>query len=357
MISAETARELRQLRSFLRQRLVTGAATRVPETLYHYTDAAGLLGIVTSRTVWATHYAYLNDASEFRYAVGVMEDVVEEASADAEPDSWKARFRHFISQGNIASDYSVGSADDAEEQQFVACFCEGGDGLSQWRGYGKSIGGCSLGFPFAHLRSIEKQINESQLGKTVNQSSPQITVEFFPCWYKELEQKALIAEGFERVLRHCATTRYPIDDSSLGTLLRGILRPVSSCFKDPAFEDEDEWRLVVRIWRPRFGGSVRFGDDRERTQDDIHMDQIATVRFRKGEYSLVPYIAVPVVSNAALTLSRVVLGPTPLPDNARAAVMQLLRPEQEDPETPVAATGQRIVCTNVVNSSIPFRRV
>lgn len=167
----------------------------------------------------------------------------------------------------------------------------------------------------------------------------------------------MIAEGFERALRHCATTSNPVDDSSLAALLRAILRPVSSCFKDPAFEDEHEWRLVVRVWRPAVG-NVRYGDARERTQDDIRMDQIATVYFRRGEYSLVPYLIVPVVLDAALSLPQVVVGPTPLPENARAAAMQLLVTDREGWTTPTAATArQRIVCSQVTNSTIPFRRV
>jgi hypothetical protein len=34
----------------------------VPPLPYHYTDAPGLCGIVKSRTLWATHIEYLNDA-------------------------------------------------------------------------------------------------------------------------------------------------------------------------------------------------------------------------------------------------------------------------------------------------------
>ena len=352
MYSIDTVREGFQLARYLIQKLATGSARKTPETLYHYTDAAGLLGIVTSGTVWATHYEYLNDASELKYAVGVMKGVVEKATTGAKPDSWKGRLRHVMSQGNITSDYSAGGEEGADKQQFLACFSEGGDKLSQWRGYGKSIGGYSLGFPFAHLRAIEERIMDSQQRKA--KSSPAINVKFLSCVYGKRAQKTLIAECFKRVLRHCETTRYSVDDSSLAFLLRVILRFVSSCFKDPSFMDEREWRLVVSV--PPNSGAVEFGEERERTQDDIRRDQIATVRFRKGEYSLVPYIVVPVVLDEVLSLSRVILGPTPLPENARAAAMRLLRPEQGRPH--IAATpSQRIVCTNVINSSIPFRRV
>src|SRR5262249_37150111 len=33
-------------------------------SVFHYTDSAGLLGILSSRSLFATHYRYLNDISE-----------------------------------------------------------------------------------------------------------------------------------------------------------------------------------------------------------------------------------------------------------------------------------------------------
>ena len=177
MYSVETVRKVWQLGSYLRQELATLSAGKTPETLYQYTDAAGLSirHRHTSGTVWATHYEYLNDASELKYAVGVMKGVVEKATTGAKPDSWKGRLRHVMSQGNITSDYSAGLEEGADRQQFLACFSEGGDKLSQWRGYGKSIGGYSLGFPFAHLRAIEKRMTDSQQRK----AKSSINVEFF----------------------------------------------------------------------------------------------------------------------------------------------------------------------------------
>jgi hypothetical protein len=37
----------------------------IPEVLYHYTNQEGLLGVVTSASLWATHISYMNDAMEF----------------------------------------------------------------------------------------------------------------------------------------------------------------------------------------------------------------------------------------------------------------------------------------------------
>jgi hypothetical protein len=361
MISEETARKLWELRTHFRKKLAPGA-TRMPP-LYHYTDATGFLGIVRSGTLWATHYAYLNDASEFKYAVGVMKDVVTNATEDAEPDSWKGRFRQVMAQDSNWSLHGNDWAqdnDEQHEQHFVACFSEVGDGLSQWRGYGKSIGGYSLGFDFSVLQAIEKRINDSQIGKEIGKGSPNISARVLQCKYDKSEQRALIAEGFELALRHCETTRYRVDDSSLRALLAAIEESVSPSFKDPAFEDEHEWRIVVGVRSPGGGVRVQYGETRERTEDDMRMDQIAVVHFREGEYSLVPYVVVPVAPDAALSLSHVVVGPTPLPENSRAAAMQLLLPDGERGPTPTAAAARRrVVCTpkGVTSSTIPFRRV
>ena len=53
-------------------RLVDGfredQAAAPPDLLWHYTNAAGFLGICRSGKLWATNTEYLNDASELRYA-------------------------------------------------------------------------------------------------------------------------------------------------------------------------------------------------------------------------------------------------------------------------------------------------
>ena len=40
----------------------------VPD-LFHYTNSAGLPGILRSRSLWATHFQSLNDPTEMRYGI------------------------------------------------------------------------------------------------------------------------------------------------------------------------------------------------------------------------------------------------------------------------------------------------
>lgn len=39
----------------------------LPEAIYHYTSPSGLRGIISSNSIWFTHYKFLNDRSEKVY--------------------------------------------------------------------------------------------------------------------------------------------------------------------------------------------------------------------------------------------------------------------------------------------------
>lgn len=46
---------------------MTQSLAEVHPELFHYTNAKGLIGIIESQSIWATHYAYLNDSEEIRH--------------------------------------------------------------------------------------------------------------------------------------------------------------------------------------------------------------------------------------------------------------------------------------------------
>ena len=53
-----------------------------PETIFHYTDAQGLTGIIKSGVVQATHIAFMNDASEYLHAVELLLCAVRRAKSE-----------------------------------------------------------------------------------------------------------------------------------------------------------------------------------------------------------------------------------------------------------------------------------
>lgn len=57
--------------------LLEAHAAAPPGMLWHYTNAAGFLGIFRSGKLWATNTDYLNDASEMRYARRLVWQAIE----------------------------------------------------------------------------------------------------------------------------------------------------------------------------------------------------------------------------------------------------------------------------------------
>ena len=49
-----------------------GDPVRAPPILYHYTTGDALFGIVETGMLWATNLHYLNDSTEFGYALGLL---------------------------------------------------------------------------------------------------------------------------------------------------------------------------------------------------------------------------------------------------------------------------------------------
>ena len=141
-----------------------------PDIVYHYTDAAGLMGILGSGKFWATDLAYLNDHTEFTHGANEVRRVYKRMSKPERDDIETAMLPAFV--GRLHDDQSLAnfaalpnmSVLDVLLRELlpsiramfifgVTCFCEEGDLLSQWRGYAASAGGYALGFNSKLLRS------------------------------------------------------------------------------------------------------------------------------------------------------------------------------------------------------------
>ncbi len=114
----------------------------VPQTLYHYTSQQGLIGIVSADELWATDIRYLNDSSEFTYAVQLAYKALRE---------WKhtdlayyQAFRKLAEERLRESGSSI----------LVASLSEEGDLLSQWRGYCSPGPGFAIGFNGRYLATV-----------------------------------------------------------------------------------------------------------------------------------------------------------------------------------------------------------
>jgi hypothetical protein len=104
----------------------------LPDTVFHYTTAAGLLGILRDSVLWATDLRFLNDAQEAVFArdlfLPALRDISNPAASSEHPfhhnpEGFGAAFeqyKHHVEQVLGSDLFSI----------YVACFCESGDLLS-----------------------------------------------------------------------------------------------------------------------------------------------------------------------------------------------------------------------------------
>jgi hypothetical protein len=258
----------------------------VPERLFHYTTQRGLLGILRDQEIWMTHTQYLNDVTEFHHAIDLVTDEIERQIGTAsQPD-----------RGVLKEMLRNVSPEAADVNVCVACFSEDGDSLSQWRAYGESTAGYAIGFSGSFLSHLAEH---SGFG-------------IAKCIYEDDEKLGFVRNFVSNNVKDVLAKRG--DDLShddythwhTGGDLRALLNRIAPVFKDRAFKDEREWRLISK---PLMCSTERF---------DYH----------PGKSMIVPYFRL-CLTNQPEDVERkrfhsVVIGPTPNTREAEMAVRSVL---------------------------------
>ncbi len=208
-----------------------------PDILYHYTSAEGLLGIVTTRELWATNVLYQNDARELEEALELLTSELRAATLGL------GEMAGFLSKG--ISVYARSLSID----HFVASFCEDGDLLSQWRAYASQHTGYSIGFYAGTLQSATiRQENNVRGACTLRKANYGLS-------QKTRMIKVRVA-ALPQILEPLAEELEPKVDSDYQQLaliwnqVAASFHPTLALMKHSAFQDEREWRLVRTLWKP-----------------------------------------------------------------------------------------------------------
>jgi hypothetical protein len=187
---------------------------RPPEELFHYTSPAGARGILTSATIWASMIHYMNDAQEFRYALGLARDLVLTATgAEEHHRSVCSNFLSAIEQMAV----------------FVFSLTPHKDQLRQWRAYATN-GGYAIGFPTEHLKAIADNVG-ARLAR---------------CDYDPDSQRARLMPIVQDMLTESDSID-PAHSLDLYEPFAARFTEAAAAIKHPSFQDEDEWRLVSHI--------------------------------------------------------------------------------------------------------------
>ncbi len=265
----------------------------LPDRVFHYTDAGGLIGILSSGTLWGTDFRYLNDSSELGYAFNFAERIVRQ--------EYLGRYRSGVEAAFLAS-----AAGDppaiytTSTPYYLTCFTELGNSLSQWRAYSR-VQGYALEFP----GDISTMAGYEPEGR----QNPGLTL--LRVEYDADIQGAYIRGLIERLLGICDADHLR-DHPEPGTAVRSFmpfywaqLERVSYRFKYPDFAVEREWRLVS--W------------------GEVHDE-----KYRTAAIGIVPYIERTLHAKRhsaygnGLPITSVRSGPTPNQREARYALERVL---------------------------------
>ncbi|MEA5457312.1 hypothetical protein SPF06_21555 [Sinomonas sp. JGH33] len=304
-------------------------------TVWHYTTAAGLAGLVGGKVLWASAMAFMNDSQEMHTGKAVFDKLLETHAGEVDPHI-RENFSYMV-QAALRND---------RYRTFIACASRLPDSLTMWRNYTSEVGfAVALDGTKPLLMRRQRRITEKMIGAVGyhGEESRQLVRElaangsadfaWTPAVYDPAEQyKSAYAalRGIEATALARAESR-EMDRHELDAIADAA--KVLPTFKNPAFRDEAEMRIVCGT--------------------GIHVD-LMHLKHRPGRYGMIPYVELGIPEDrsqgledepepmADLPITGVVVGPTPYPEEARVGVLELLR-----------SHGHETV--PVIESRIPFR--
>lgn len=235
----------------------------------HYTTAAGLAGIVSSSSVWASHAAFLNDAEEMKHFFDVRlfdiafaealeyanevahsPDAAKEMEADGgiveiarkEAAALTAQLRSSILSFNHPYIFSMSAAHDPRVSRSGL--------LSQWRGYGAD-GGYALVFDtvgFDNLLQLEGHAFLYQHAQWGDVHYHGINIQ--PSIEDVAEAEAVVRIGLARMIRGRTAAELPED-------FYEKISSLSCLYKHWGFSEEHEVRVIAIPFRDEIAAQAR----------------------------------------------------------------------------------------------------
>lgn len=217
----------------------------LPSAVYHYTDASGLQGIISTGVLWATDYRYLNDSSELRYIFRLATQAVETQLRSKSHGPLAQAFLEYVSTTPPPYGDTV---------YYLCCFSESDNSLSQWRAYGGRQG-FSLCFP-GDIALIDLAEAAMRLPRPPNMPPPVLSqgqsagITLFRVDYDTDRHVEYVTKLIAELLKLCESEHMrsysdpQLAISHITPFYFGQLERASYRFKHPDFADEKEWRLV-----------------------------------------------------------------------------------------------------------------
>ncbi len=186
-----------------------------PEILYHYCSMEAFYGIITSRCLWLSDSSCMNDSLENKWVDHNLENYLS----------------GIIDEGDMQRIVNNCEKFGKSEAPFIFCLSELEDKLSQWTGYAQEGAGVAIGFD---TNKLLKQLDI----KSTRFDMETDDIFLSPVIYDPNKQKEILQNSYSFLISN-GTKRY----REMAFMFQTI-PTLNRVFKNPAFDEEKEWRLV-----------------------------------------------------------------------------------------------------------------
>ena len=203
----------------------------MPRNLHQYSTLSSFKGVIEHNNIWATHWAYLNDAKELKKGIEIAKFVLSDMKNMQRFKSRRNLFsvlEKFIS--NLTDKEVIGPID-----AYVLCFSEEKDKLNLWRGYGNGYNSIVTSYGMSKLETGKQTAGFPFMGKIV---------------YNEDTQKVMMLmyllefyEAMEKMYKQYPQQQNEVKDLMSGYFAVGILI-ISLFMKEKYWNEEKEWRVI-----------------------------------------------------------------------------------------------------------------
>lgn len=215
-----------------------------PESVFHHTNAHGLIGIIQSDRLWATEASSLNDHAEMLQGWRFTEGWLESRPHDPIHDAMRS----------IAASVDENSA---QREIYVLAASSRRDDASQWRLYGDSGCGYSVELDTATRFHVVSQLEDQPASNRSRSMWTQFvevsrwTEVIYQATEKEALLESIAKDHKEQMVRLSNLPAVDSDEAweSFQDDLYIALHEAVARFKEPGFAGEHERRIICkRIW-------------------------------------------------------------------------------------------------------------
>ena len=194
---------------------------------------------------------------------------------------------------------------------FVVCFCEDGDVLSQWRGYADNGKGCSLGFSVKELKEYCNTYKgilrfEQVEYKTVKEISDTIVEKSLKVLNELRGLRKWIVESMpsfdeEKIEKMC---QYCFHQMISGVLMSSLK------YKNDSFKEEQEWRLFFSQQIYKFAKWIYSDEEIETIVYDDMLKVIKNrIEFNVTADDLIPFYPINFTEISPNPIKQIIVGP------------------------------------------------